>query len=57
MKGKRLERVERRRQLVEQNLIAEGRPRPTISRKGCLGLFGSSLLVVSGLVALGLGLH
>jgi hypothetical protein len=57
LKGKRLERVERRRQLVEQNLIAEGRPRQAISRKGCLGLFGSSLLVVAGLVAMGLGLH
>jgi hypothetical protein len=57
MKGKRLERVERRRQLVEQNLIAEGRPRPAISRKGCAGLFGSSLLVLCGLVALGVGLH
>ena len=57
MKGKRLERVERRRSLVEMNLIgAEGRVRSAIRRKGC-SLLPSSLLILAGLVAAGLGLR
>ena len=56
MKRKRPERVERRRPLVEINLIAEPKSRSTIiARRGC-ALFGilAGVLAASGGAFLGL---
>jgi hypothetical protein len=56
MKQKRVERVERRRQLVEINLIADAKTGSTIrARRGC-ALFGSAAILVAS-AALFLGLH
>jgi hypothetical protein len=56
MKQKRVERVERRRQLVEINLIAEAKSGPTIlARRGC-ALFGSALVLAAS-AAVFVGLH
>ncbi len=56
MKQKRTPRVERRRQLVEINLIADGKTGSTIlARRGC-ALFGSAAVLVAS-AAVFLGLH
>jgi hypothetical protein len=56
MKRKRVERVERRRQLVEINLLAEAKAGPTtLARRGC-GLFGSAFILAAS-AALFVGLH
>jgi hypothetical protein len=56
MKRKRVETVERRRQLVEINLIAEAKSGPTILvRRGC-ALFGSALVLAASATVF-LGLH
>ena len=58
MKQKRVERVERRRPLVEVNLNSEGGPRPSIAQRGrgCLSFLSPSLLIVVALVAHAMGL-
>jgi hypothetical protein len=57
MKQRRVERVERRRQLVEINLIADAKTGPTriLGRRGC-ALFGSAAILAASAVAF-LGLH
>jgi hypothetical protein len=56
VKQKRVERVERRRRLIEINLSAEARTGPTnLARRGC-ALFGSGVLLAAAAAAL-LGLH
>ncbi len=57
MKKKGPERVERRRPLVEINLIGEPRARSAmLKRRGC-ALFGTSLAVLAIAGAAFLGLH
>lgn len=58
MKQKRAERVERRRPLIEVNLISEGGARPSIAQRGrgCLSFLTPGLLIVAALVAHVLGL-
>jgi hypothetical protein len=57
MKQKRLERVERRRPLVEINLIGDPKNRADIlKRRGC-ALFGTSVALMAIAVATFLGLH
>jgi hypothetical protein len=59
MKQKRVERIERRRPLVEVNLVSEGGARPSIARRsrGCLSFLTPGLLVGAALVAHVSGLH
>jgi len=58
MKRKRLDRVERRRPLVEINLIAGTKARPArIARSGCARLFASVAAFFVGSAAAYLGLH
>jgi hypothetical protein len=58
VKQRRLERVERRRPLVEFNLISADASRPTSRRRrGCLPVGGAILLMVATFAALALGLH
>jgi hypothetical protein len=59
MKQKGAARVERRRTLVDVNLISEGGLRPSIAKRGrgCLSLLTPSLLVGAGLMAHLSGLH
>lgn len=49
MKRRAVERVERRRPMVEMNLVGEPRPRLSLPRKGCLSFLTP---VLAGLVAL-----
>lgn len=58
MKQKRVQRVERRRPLVEVNLISESGARPSIAQRGrgCLSFLSPSLLTVAALMAHALGL-
>jgi hypothetical protein len=57
MKRKVPERVERRRPLVEINLIGEPRARSArLKRRGC-ALFGTSVALMAIAVAAFLGLH
>ncbi len=57
MKQKRLEGVERRRPLVEINLIGDTRTRPAIlARRGC-ALFAPASAVLAASAAVFLGLH
>ena len=53
MKRKRVERIERRRPLVEVNLLSEGGARRSIAQRGrgCLSFLTPSLLMVAALVA------
>ena len=46
MKRKSQQQAERRRALVEMNLLDDGRVQ-AIRRKGCLGLFGSLLALAA----------
>lgn len=57
MKQKRVERVERRRQLVEINLVGDAKTGPTkiLARRGC-ALFGSALILAATATVF-LGLH
>jgi hypothetical protein len=58
MKRRRPERVDRRRTLIELNLISETKPpRLAIRRRGCFATSAIFLLALSGLVASTLGLH
>jgi hypothetical protein len=57
MKRKRPDFVERRRHLVEQNLIAEPKGRLAGRRKGCLPFLPFVLLLAAALVPLGAGLR
>jgi hypothetical protein len=58
MKQKRLDRVERRRRLVEVNLIAESGMRQSIAKRGrgCLSFLSPSLMTIAALAAHALGL-
>jgi hypothetical protein len=58
MKRKGIERVERRRTLVEINLLSEGGARPSIAQRGrgCLSFLSPSVLIVAALVAHAMGL-
>lgn len=57
MKKKAPERVERRRPLVEINLIGEPRARTAmLKRRGC-ALFGTSAALLAAAAAVFLGLH
>lgn len=57
MKRKSPDFVERRRQLVELNLIAEPKGRLAARRKGCLSFLPFALPLAAALVALGAGLR
>jgi hypothetical protein len=59
MKQKGGERVERRRPLVEVNLLSEGGPRPSIAKRGrgCLSFVTPGVLVGAALLAHTAGLH
>ena len=57
MKQRRIERVERRRSLVELNLIAETRPRLAVPRAGCLGFLARSMFLLTALIAIVAGLR
>ena len=57
MKQKRLERVERRRPLVEFNLVSNRLARPSGPRRGCLSFLTPSVLVFAMLIAHALGLR
>ena len=61
MKRKRVERIERRRALVEINLIGDSRSRPAaIGRRGCMSLISRNAalaVVLAALIAAHLGLH
>jgi len=57
LKQRRVERVERRRPLVELNLIAESKPRLAVPRAGCLGFLTRGLLLLAVLAAIGAGLR
>jgi hypothetical protein len=59
MKQKGPERIERRRPLVDVNLISEGGSRPSITRRGrgCLSFLTPGLLVGAAFVAHLSGLH
>ena len=48
MKKRGLERVERRRPLIELNLISEPRPRLAKARRGCVSFLSPSLLAIAG---------
>ena len=52
MKKRGLQRVERRRPLVELNLISEPRPRLAKARRGCMSFVSPSVLVIAGLAVL-----
>jgi hypothetical protein len=58
MKHKRQNQIERRRHLVEVNLIAEGGMRQSITKRGsgCLSFLSPSLLTIAALAAHALGL-
>jgi hypothetical protein len=55
MKRRSIERVERRRNLVELNLISETKPRLAIARRGCIftSLPALLALLLMGVCALG----
>lgn len=57
MKRRRIEHEEKRRPLVEMNLIDEARPRLGVSRKGCLSFLTPVMLGVAALLIFGLGLR
>ena len=56
MKRRRIERVERRRALVELNLVGDVKTRSTRGPRGCASLFGGILIDVAILVLAVLGL-
>jgi hypothetical protein len=58
MKQRRPERVERRRPVVEFNLVSQGgATRPSARRRGCLPFLTPGVLVLAPLLAHVLGLH
>ncbi len=56
MKRKRPQQQERRRTLVDLNLIGET-GRLAVRRRGCASVFGSTLLIGAAAHLIGLGLH
>jgi len=56
VKQRRVERVERRRALVELNLVADAKTRSARGPRGCGSLFGGILIDVAILVLAMLGL-
>lgn len=57
MKQRRVERVERRRTLVELNLVSDRVTRALGRRRGCLSFLTPGVLVLAAVVAGFLGLH
>jgi hypothetical protein len=57
MKQRRPARVERRRPVIEFNLISAETVRPSSRRRGCLSFLTPILLVSAPLLAHVLGLH
>ena len=59
MKQKRAERVERRRPLVEINLVSDSWPRASTAkrRRGCLSFLTPGLLILAALGAYAVGLR
>ena len=57
MKERRPPRVERRRPVVEFNLLSEDVTRPSGRRRGCLSFLTPGLLALAPLLAHVLGLH
>ena len=57
MKRRRVEVQERRRPVVEINLLAQAKGRAAAASRGCLSLLGRSTLVVVALAIVGLGLR
>jgi hypothetical protein len=57
MKQRRPARVERRRPVVELNLVSEDPTRPSARRRGCLSFLTPGLLALAPLLAHVLGLH
>jgi hypothetical protein len=57
MKQRRLERVERRRPLVELNLISADEARASSSRWGCASFLTRGALVLAAFAVHFLGLH
>lgn len=56
MKRKRPQQEERRRNMVDLNLVDETK-RQAVRRRGCASLFGSLLLLAAAAVSIGVGLH
>ena len=50
MKRRAVERVERRRPMVEMNLVGEPKPRLSLPRKGCLSFLTPVLLGLAALL-------
>jgi hypothetical protein len=57
MKRRNLERIERRRNLVELNLISETKPRLAIARRGCVLTSLPAVLAITVLAAYAVGLR
>lgn len=57
MKRKQIERVERRRSLVDLNLLGEAKARARVGAKGCASLLGRILIDAAVLVVLVAGLQ
>lgn len=55
MKKRNLERVERRRNLVELNLISETKPRLAIARRGCMATLVPAALALVAMAIYFLG--
>jgi hypothetical protein len=56
MKRRRLERVERRRPVIEFNLVSENANHQSTRRRGCLSFLTAGLLVMAPLLGHVLGL-
>lgn len=56
MKRRRIERPERRRALVEMNLLGESKARSIVARRGCAAMLGRLLGGVLVVLVLGSGL-
>ncbi|HVC76715.1 MAG TPA: hypothetical protein VND96_09390 [Candidatus Micrarchaeaceae archaeon] len=57
MKQRRVERVERRRPVVQFNLISESKTGAPRRRRGCLSFLAVGLLALAALLAAGLGMR
>ena len=57
MKRRDVQRVERRRPMVEMNLVAETRPRLSLPRKGCLSFLTPALIGLATLLIVEAGLR
>lgn len=57
MKRRRVEVQERRRPLVEINLLGQAKGRAAAASRGCLSLLGRSMFVVVGIAIVAMGLR